>query len=246
MITPKDVERKSMTEAKRQEAKNSIIAFYVGRPISYVFTIPFLYANISPNVVTVLSIICIIASWGFLSFAQSIGMRLIGLAFVVAWNLGDGIDGNIARYRNIKSENGDLLDTLGGYLATVFIILSVGNAAYFDTFGHVFISPVVPVMLGGVSAISTIVPRALIHRKLAKQFNSYNETKDNIANNKMLKIVKIIVINLCDPAGGQEILVLLAIIFHLCTEFTICFCFLNVAIMMYSIYSMLDNSKKEK
>lgn len=43
MITPKDIENKTMSPEKRKSAKNDYFAFYVGRPLSYILTIPFLY-----------------------------------------------------------------------------------------------------------------------------------------------------------------------------------------------------------
>ena len=42
MITPKDIEEKTMSPAKRAMAHNDYFAFYIGRPISYLLTIPFL------------------------------------------------------------------------------------------------------------------------------------------------------------------------------------------------------------
>lgn len=241
MITPKEVEAKSMTESKRKEAKNSFLAFYIGRPISYVFTIPFLYLNISPNAVTVASIFLAIIGYSFLSFAQDVPMRLVGLFFIAAWGIGDGIDGNIARYKGMKSENGDFLDTLGGYLATVLILLAMGNAAYFDQEGLVVVLPVFSVMAGGISAVSTIIPRLLMHRKLARK---PDDNATNLKDKESYGILKMIALNLCDPAGLQEVFIFLAIIFHKNTEFTICYCVLNIIVMIYSIYSMLEKSNK--
>ena len=51
MITPKEIEQKTMSPEKRKSAKNDYFAFYVGRPLSYILTIPFLYTNITPNTV---------------------------------------------------------------------------------------------------------------------------------------------------------------------------------------------------
>lgn len=64
MITPKDIENKTMSPEKRKSAKNDYFAFYIGRPLSYILTIPFLHTNISPNTVSLISIIPIIV--GFL------------------------------------------------------------------------------------------------------------------------------------------------------------------------------------
>lgn len=49
MITPKDIENKTMSPEKRKSAKNDYFAFYVGRPLSYILTIPFLYTNVMFN-----------------------------------------------------------------------------------------------------------------------------------------------------------------------------------------------------
>ena len=37
MITPKDIENKTMSPEKRKSAKNDYFAFYVGRPLSYIY-----------------------------------------------------------------------------------------------------------------------------------------------------------------------------------------------------------------
>ena len=47
MITPKDIENKTMSPEKRKSAKNDYFAFYVGRPLSYILTIPFLCGTAS-------------------------------------------------------------------------------------------------------------------------------------------------------------------------------------------------------
>ena len=36
MITPKEIEQKTMSPEKRKSAKNDYFAFYVGRPLSYI------------------------------------------------------------------------------------------------------------------------------------------------------------------------------------------------------------------
>ena len=60
MITPRDIENKTMNSEKRKSAQNDYFAFYIGRPLSYILTIPFLYIGISPDAVSLISIIPII------------------------------------------------------------------------------------------------------------------------------------------------------------------------------------------
>lgn len=239
MITPKQIEEKTMSPAKRAEAKNSIFGFYIGRPITYILTVPLLYTNISPNAVTIISIIFLIAGYVFFTFGHTTNMFLIGIFMVFLWNMGDGIDGNIARYKNIKSENGDLLDTLGGYLAMALILLGMGNAAFNDTQGNVYISAQLPIVLSGISAVSTLVPRVLMHRKLSKNTKKDDNTVA-LKDKEHYGFARIVALNICDPAGFQEVIMLIAICFHLATEFTIGYCFLNIVIMVYSIKSMME------
>ena len=100
MITPKEIEQKTMSPEKRKSAKNDYFAFYVGRPLSYILTIPFLYTNITPNTVSLISIIPLIVGFVLMYFANSTGMMILGWACFFLWNLLDGVDGNIARYKS--------------------------------------------------------------------------------------------------------------------------------------------------
>ena len=228
-----------MTPEKRKEAKNSYFAFYIGRPVSYVFTIPLLYTNVTPNTVTVISILFAIAGYVLLSAADTVGMRLLGLLMFFLWNICDGIDGNIARYKGLKSATGDMLDTLGGYIALCLMLLSMGNAAYMDTEGgFIYLPRFLPVALSGIAAVSALIPRLLMHRKLAmeKENSKAGALKDSASYGTLQIIAK----NLCDPAGMQEIVAAAAIVFHLCTEFTIGYCLMHILIMAYSIVKMTE------
>ena len=238
MITPKDIEKKTMSAAKRAEAKNSFFAFYIGRPLSYVLTIPLLYTSIAPNTVTIVSILFLVAGYILFTVGHTTGKFLLGLLMIFLWNMGDGIDGNIARYKDIKSENGDLLDTLGGYLAMSMILLGMGNVAFNDPLGNVYVCAHLPIVLSGISAVSTLVPRVLMHRKLAK--NAQSQNAEALKDKEHYGLARIIALNICDPAGLQEVIMLIAILFHLATEFTIVYCILNIAIMSYSIKNMME------
>ena len=99
MITIKDIADRSMTPEKRAMAKNDLFAFYIGRPLSYALTIPFLYTDISPNAISMISVVP--AIFGFLAACLTrtkAGMIAAWIMFFL-WNLLDGVDGNVARYR---------------------------------------------------------------------------------------------------------------------------------------------------
>lgn len=237
MITVKDIEKKTMTEAKKKEAKNSLFAFYVGRPISYALTIPCLYANISPNAVTYMSIIFAIAGFGVTSFCHSVVGKIIGMILFFLWNIGDGIDGNIARYRGLKSANGDLLDTLGGYVALSLLLLSMGNAAYYENHSYIQYPILLPAILAGISAVSTLIPRLLMHRKLAQGVGS---SGSKLKDKETYSFPKIVALNLCDPAGFQWVIAFVAIVTNTAFYFTIIYFIINVVVMIYSIKQLME------
>lgn len=235
MITPKEIEKKTMSEAKRAEAKNSIWGFYVGRPFSYVLTIPFLYTKISPNIITMISIVFLMASYVIFLISKTTGMRLLGLLLLFSWSIFDAIDGNVARYKNQKSKSGDILDTLGGYLAIAVIFLGMGSMAYRDPLSTVLFSKEFAIEMAGASTAVALIPRILMHRQASK---GEKKNTDSIQDKSSYSLPKIMALNICDPAGFQEHLMLIAILFHLELEFTICFLLLNIAIMVYSIIEM--------
>ena len=126
MITPKDIENKTMSPEKRKSAKNDYFAFYVGRPLSYILTIPFLYTNISPNAVSLISIIPIIIGFVLMCIGTTKTMLIAGWLMFFLWNLLDGVDGNIARYKKQFSKMGSVYDAMSGYIAMVlsfFVLL---------------------------------------------------------------------------------------------------------------------------
>lgn len=100
MITPKEIEEKTMSPEKRKSAKNDYFAFYVGRPLSYILTIPFLYTNITPNAVSLISIIPLVVGFVVMYFANSTSMMILGWACFFLWNLLDGVDGILLDIRS--------------------------------------------------------------------------------------------------------------------------------------------------
>jgi len=236
MITPKDIEKKTMSEAKRAEAKKSIWGFYVGRPITYVLTIPFLYTSISPNTITIISLVFVGFSYYFFSTSSTIQGGLLGLLFLFLWSMFDGVDGNVARYKGLKSKSGDILDTLGGYLAIVVVFLGMGSMAYHNPQSHVIISREFALEMAGLSAAFCLIPRILMHRQMASE--KQNDNAESLQDKSSYSLPKILALNICDPAGFQEHIILLAILFHLEAEFTIGYLLLNTAVMVYSIYQM--------
>ena len=82
MITYKDVAEKSMTSDKKASAQSDLFAFYVIRPISFFATIPFLYTSLTPNMISMISIIPVMIGFVISWFTYSkAGMLLSWLMF---------------------------------------------------------------------------------------------------------------------------------------------------------------------
>lgn len=115
MITPKDVEKKSMTPAKRRTAKQDLFCFYIGTPMDYVLVIPLIYMNVSPNTITWLSFVPTFIGFMFLWLGKSKGALVLGWLSFFIWSKMDGLDGTLARYKEQYTKMGDALDAAAGY-----------------------------------------------------------------------------------------------------------------------------------
>ncbi len=89
------------------------IIFY--RPLGYIFALASKRLGISPNTVTIISIIFGVAA-GHLFFYRSLTLNLIGIFFLIFAETLDSTDGQLARMTNFKSRFGRILDGFGGNL----------------------------------------------------------------------------------------------------------------------------------
>ena len=87
MVSIRDIEDKTMNEEKRKEAKKDILAFYIGRPLSYVLTIPFLKTNITPNQISLMSMVPLIVGTFIFSISTNIYLLIVGWLCFLLWNI---------------------------------------------------------------------------------------------------------------------------------------------------------------
>ncbi len=241
MITPKEIEQKTMSPEKRKSAKNDLFAFYVGRPLSYVLTIPFLYTKISPNIVSILSIIPTIIGFILMCFGKRKVILIIGWLMFFLWNLLDGVDGNIARYKKEFSLMGSVYDAMSGYIAMVLSFFGWGVAASHNVgiFQKVFQLPLESyIILGALSAIFVIFPRLIMHKAITTIGD--NEAMKSVKDKSEYGIIKLIALNLTSIAGFVQILMLIAIIFNIMDLFTVGYFVLNFMVMLISLKNIFD------
>ena len=242
MITIKDIEEKSMTPEKRAMAKNDIFAFYIGRPLSYALSIPFMYTNISPNAISMISIVP--AVFGFLAacYAQSKAGMIASWILFFMWNLLDGVDGNVARYKKQFSKMGSVYDAMAGYIASALMFYAAGIMAAHSNGPLVkggLISSEALVICGGLVAIVDMLPRLVMHKAVTTLMDK--DAVKEVMDKADYGIVQTIALNLRSCAGGAQFLLLVAILFNILDLYTVCYLLFNTAVMVVSLHSFLKD-----
>jgi phosphatidylglycerophosphate synthase len=244
MITVKDIEEKSMTPQKKAMAKNDLFAFYIGRPLSYVLTIPFLYTNISPNTISIISIVP--AVFGFLAACAArtkAGMIASWLMFFL-WNLLDGVDGNVARYKKQFSKLGSVYDAMAGYIASALMFFAAGIMAAHSKgplIDRGLIGAEALIICGGLIAIVDLLPRLVMHKAVTTMMDK--EAVKDVMDKADYGLVKTIALNLRSCAGGAQLLLLVAILLNILDLYTVCYLLFNTAVMIMSLRSVLKEDK---
>lgn len=233
----KDMAQKTMTPEKRKQAKNDFFAFYIGRPLSYVLTVPFLKLKIKPNTVSLISIFPSIIGFLLVGFGNTLTIKLIGVLMFFLWNLLDGVDGNIARYTKQFSKTGSLWDATSGYVAMVMTFMAMGTGCYYGECTFLPIDQVLMVVLGGISAILIIFPRLVMHKRMTSIGN--DEKTESVKDKSQYGIIKILALNLISISGFIQVLMFLAVIFKMMDIFTICYFIINLLICVVSVTKLL-------
>lgn len=240
MKTVKEIAEKTMSESKKASAKNDLFAFYIGRPLSYVMTIPFLYTNIKPNTITLLSVIPTAIGFVLSCFVDSKpGMLLCWLMYFL-WNLLDGVDGNVARYKKQFSKLGSVYDAMSGYLAASLTFFSTAiMAAHTDgiLIRNGLLNTDALIIIGGISALFNMFPRLVMHKAIT-EMGSRGEVSE-ISDKKNYSLVKIIALNLKSAAGGAQVLMLVAIIANITDIYSLCYLLFNTLVMLTSLKTIL-------
>ena len=228
-----------MTPEKRAMAKNDIFAFYVGRPLSYALTIPFLYTDMSPNTISMISIVP--AVFGFLAacFAGSKAGMIASWLMFFLWNLLDGVDGNVARYKKQFSKMGSVYDAMAGYIASALMFFAAGIMAAHSS-GALLKAGLVNgealIICGGLTAIVDLLPRLVMHKAVTTTMDK-DSVKD-VMDKADYGLVKTIALNLRSCAGGAQFLLLVAILFNILDLYTVCYLAFNTAVMVMSLISV--------
>jgi len=236
MITYKQLTAKTMPPEKQRLASRCIVGHYLIRPISNVLSIPLIEKKVNPTTVTKLSLI--------FAFIPIIAFILggdygfwIGWISILIWNILDGVDGNIARFNNQCSKEGELWDVFVGWVATVAFYIGMGFTAYYQE--HILLSWIpsfIYIFMGDIAALAWIFPRLMMQKKMTI-FGK--ESVSSIQDRGNYGIGKLVVFNLTSING-------LASVFFLITYLTglvdLCMCFyflLTMGIALGSLWSLM-------
>nr|AHC03187.1 WciO [Streptococcus pneumoniae] len=230
----KDIERKTMSPAKKAMTKNDYFAFYVGRPLSYLLTVPFVKTNITPNQISYLSIIPLIVGFIIMIFTTDFVVLLLAWFLFFLWNLLDGVDGNLARYREQYSKDGSVVDAMAGYVAMVLTYFGAGIVAAHLNDSDIYI------ILGALSGISLIFPRLVMHKYINTV--AQDESVSSIKDKSDFNTIKILALNMTSITGIPQVLLLLTILTNQWVLFTLVYFTINFLLMIFSLYSLF---KKE-
>lgn len=237
--TYREIEQRTMTPEKKAIARNDYFAFYVGRPMSYLLTIPLIHTSITPNQISLLSILVLVCGFALIVFSSSIVMFVIGWLLFFLWNLLDGVDGNIARYKKIFSKYGEIYDAMSGYLAMFLTYFAVGIIAA-KTDELITLPQLLPehyMVLGALSGFFVVFPRLIMHKIIST--NGSMDTVMEVKDKSSFSLPKTIALNLTSVTGFAQVTMLLAILFNLSNIYTILYFLVNILIMLVSLRKML-------
>lgn len=234
-MTFKEIYDIAMPVSKREAEKHNYWVVFIIRPLSVLLTVPLVDSKIKPITITKYSVLASLLSAIFLGFGQSITFRLVGLFFIFIWAVLDGVDGNLARCQGTCSKLGELWDAFGGYLALVLVFLSVGVASYYDLNRILVCENYWYLLLGGLTSVVSIFPRLIYQKKKAicPDFDIRHQKPTHKGD-----LMEIIQSNIA-ISGGMQLLLLIAIVFHLLNMFLFFYLFLYTGVMLLSLRKLL-------
>lgn len=236
-MTYKEVYNIAVPPQKRKEEKWNILANNIFRPMSVILTVPLVNTKVKPTTITAYSIVAAILGFFLVAFSRSMELSVLGWFLFFLWDILDGVDGNLARCTNQCSPLGDLWDTTGGYAAMVLIYFSAGIAAAYDTNLYVFANPIVLCILGGATAIMSIFPRLVMHKKKSSGIES--EVVKEMTNKQNFSLSKIFALNFISPTGFMQVFLLICICTHTLNIFIAFYFVVNLGIMILSLKKLL-------
>ena len=220
MISFEKLHKKTLPEKKKKFVKVDFVSYYLWRPLCDFISILLMPTKITPTGVTIFSFYASLLSLiVFIVIPGKMG-ALLGYLLIWIWNISDGIDGNIARYKEQFSKSGDLWDATAGYMAAVAFYFGAGMVASNEVsqFIFPFIENKYYIIMGAISALCTIFPRLVVQKKnVVYGDEAVKELKDR----SYFSPIRILVANINSINGFAGLILLIAIIFNAVNIFVV-------------------------
>ena len=226
MISFEELHRKTLPEKKKEFVKVDFVSYYLWRPLCDFISILLMPTKVTPTMVTIFSFYTSLLSLIIFIFVPGKIGALLGYFLIWVWNISDGIDGNIARYKEQFSKSGDLWDATAGYMASVSFYFGAGivasNELSLCILPHINTNSYI--IMGAIAAICTIFPRLVVQKKNVVYGD---EAVKSLKDRSYFSLTKIIVVNVISINGLAGLLLLLSIIFNVTNIFILVYCIIQ-------------------
>lgn len=236
-MTYTEARKKILTEGKHAEDRQNILVEKVIRPISIRLTLPFVGSKMTPTAVTKCSLVASTIGFFLLAFGGNQIIRMIGWIAIILWVVMDHVDGNLARCTKRCTALGDLWDTTAGYAAMVYIYFGAGIAAFHDSNVLEFCGKHWYLILGGMTAIFSIFPRLVMHKK--KSSAVANGAVAMLSDKSSFGFVRKAALNILSPVGFVVVFLAAAILLHGLNLFIAVYFTLNFGMMLIALFRLL-------
>lgn len=172
-----------LSSLKSLETENYIDRVFY-RPIGFRIAWSLRHTGITPNAITIISIVVGMAG-AWLFYYQSIWMTLLGILGLILANILDCVDGQLARLTGIKSKIGRILDGMAGDLWFFTLYTAIALRLYGATGHWIFIvgaalSLLSHLMQAAMTDLYKTFHLWVIGGKNGKEFESYASVKSKV------------------------------------------------------------------
>ncbi len=227
----------TMTEKKRENAKNDFFAFYVGRNLSYILTVPFAKLKVQPNTVSLISLVEVVVAGLLFAVSNNLWQATLAWFLFFLWNLLDGVDGNLARLYGTSSKLGSVWDATSGYAAMFITYFSAGIYSY--QYVPISVGKWV-IVIGALSGFSVIFPRLVMHKAITEIGSHQN---NGLTSRSDFSVLKILALNLTSATGLTQPLLLLAILINKVALYTVIYFMINFFVMIASLKEIFKGNE---
>ena len=250
-VSVKDLRSNYRQHQKSTLDKNELVGYYLFRPLSFYPTAVFMNHGFTANQTTWISIVALLLGCLLLAVGNY-SATIAGALLLNVWVILDFVDGNIARYEQASSRYGELIDTLGAFLAHL-AYFAAGIGFYFSSQGShvsgIFSgSPVVVLILGGVASLSAIWIR-LVYQKFRNTFPESHVEKHEVIEvqdtGSFYSIVLHLGHNLVNLSGLLLPLLLAAAVLDGIDVFILLLALANSAILVITLARIVRLAKKQ-